>query len=246
MAEMDRSPYDLAGKRILVTGAAGGIGGATIRLCLLQGAQVVGVDIIDAANIRKSLGSCADSVEVHSLDVTVRADVESLIAGIGPIFGLVDTAAICPDGEWTDDGWDAILDRTLNVNIKGPINLTRALLPGMAERGEGRMVLCGSVAGWMGGIRSGPHYAFTKGGMHAFIRWLSQRAAPQNVLVNGLAPGAVDTGMIRGKGYDPTNYPMRRLATPEEIAAAAVFFLGPGASYASGAILDINGGVFFH
>lgn len=240
------SPFDLSGRRILVTGAAGGIGGATARLCAQMGAEITLVDIADVASVRGRVGAAADKAEVYSLDTSDRAAVELLAAKIGAVYGLVDTAAICPDGDWLDVGWDTLLERTLTVNIRGPINLTRAFFPKMVERGEGRIVMCGSVAGWMGGIRSGPHYAFTKGGTHAFVRWLSNRGAPHNVLVNGIAPGAIDTGMTRGKGYDPERYPMKRLGEPEEIAATAAFLLSPGASYASGAIFDINGGVFFH
>ena len=72
---------------------------------------------------------------------------------IGLVFGLIDTAAIVPLDDWMADDWDDALEQVIRANIKGPLNLTRAFLPGMIERGEGRIVLCGSVAGWMGGIR---------------------------------------------------------------------------------------------
>ena len=98
----------------------------------------------------------------------------------------------------------------------------------------------------MGGLRTGPHYAFSKGGIHAFVRWLSRQGAPHNVLVNGIAPGPVDTPMIEGQGYDPAAYPMKRMTRQEEIAAMAVFLCGAGGGYASGAIFDINGGTHFH
>ena len=121
---------------------------------------------------------------------------------IGLVFGLIDTAAIVPLDDWMADDWDDALEQVIRANIKGPLNLTRAFLPGMIERGEGRIVLCGSVAGWMGGIRSGPHYAFSKGGIHSFVRWLSRQGAPHNVLVNGIAPGPVEAAMTEGNGYD--------------------------------------------
>ena len=138
--------------------------------------------------------------------------------------------------------WKPSLDRVIRANIKGPINLTRAFLPGMMEAKEGRIVLCGSVAGWMGGLRTGPHYAFAKGGVHSFTRWLALKAAPGNVLVNGIAPGPVETAMTDGKGYDVSLYPLKRMAKAEEIAATAVFLCSPGSGYATGAIFDINGG----
>lgn len=247
MTTVNTSPFDLTGKRILISGAAGGIGSATARLCDEQGASLVLVDLLDEDQIRDRVGEkLASKSEIYSLDTGSRQDVTKVAQQIGLVFGLIDTAAIAPLDDWMADDWDDALEQVIRANIKGPLNLTRAFLPGMIERGEGRIVLCGSVAGWMGGIRSGPHYAFSKGGIHSFVRWLSRQGAPHNVLVNGIAPGPVETAMTEGKGYDPTGYPMKRMAKPEEIAATAVFLCGAGAGYASGAIFDINGGTHFH
>ena len=241
------SPFDLTGKRILISGAAGGIGSATARLCVEQGASLVLMDIQSEDRIRDCVGEkAASNAEIYSLDTGSRQDVTKISQQIGSVFGLIDTAAIAPFDDWMADDWDDALEQVIRANIKGPINLTRAFLPAMIQKGEGRIVLCGSVAGWMGGIRSGPHYAFSKGGIHSFVRWLSRQGAPHNVLVNGIAPGPVETAMTKDKGYDPAAYPMKRMARPEEIAATAVFLCGAGAGYASGAIFDINGGTHFH
>jgi NAD(P)-dependent dehydrogenase (short-subunit alcohol dehydrogenase family) len=237
---------ELADKLIVITGARGGIGCATARLCHEAGARLILLDIATPETVASRLGALASIAVIHQVDSTDRSEVERIAREIGPVYGVVDTAALCPAGDWLEPGWDDVLERTLAVNIKGPINVTRAFFPGMVERGEGRIVLCGSVAGWMGGILSGPDYAFTKGGIHAFVRWLSRRGAPHNVLVNGVAPGATDTGMIQGKGYNSESLPLRRFADPEEIAGAIVFLLGKGGSYMSGSILDVNGGVYFH
>jgi NAD(P)-dependent dehydrogenase (short-subunit alcohol dehydrogenase family) len=237
---------DLTGRTILITGAAGGIGSATARLCAAHGARLVLVDILPPQEIAARVGEAAREAEIHSLDTSRRAEVEAMAEKVGAVYGLIDTAAIAPFDDWMADDWDEALDRVIAVNVKGPINVTRAFFPGMTARGEGRIVLCGSVAGWMGGVRSGPHYAFSKGGVHAFLRWLARRGAPHNVLVNGLAPGPVDTAMTQGHGYDPSAYPLGRMAAPEEVAAAALFLCGAGAGYFSGAVLDINGGIHFH
>lgn len=235
----------LEGRRIVISGAAGGIGGATAKFCHSCGADLILLDIVPPEEVSARLGPAADGAVIRQVDSTDRRAVERIAKEVGTVFGLVDTAAICPPGDWLDPDWDRVLERTLSINIKGPINLTRAFFPGMIGSGEGRIVLCGSVAGWMGGIRSGPDYAFTKGGMHAFVRWLSRQGAPHNVLVNGVAPGATDTSMIQGRGYVAEGLPMGRFAEPKEIAAAILFLLSAG-SYVSGAILDVNGGVFFH
>jgi NAD(P)-dependent dehydrogenase (short-subunit alcohol dehydrogenase family) len=205
------------------------------------------IDLVAVEQIRDRVGAeVAGSAEIRSLDTGSRQALTKMADEVGPVYGLIDTAAISPIDDWMAEGWDEALEQVIRANIKGPINLTRAFLPGMIARAEGRIVLCGSVAGWMGGIRSGPHYAFSKGGIHSFVRWLSQQGAPHNVLVNGIAPGPVETGMTIGKGYDPQVYPLKRMAKPEEIAATAVFLCGAGGGYASGAIFDINGGTHFH
>jgi NAD(P)-dependent dehydrogenase (short-subunit alcohol dehydrogenase family) len=247
MASLETSPFDLTGRRILISGAAGGIGSATARLCARQGAQLVLVDVASKEQIRERVGAeIADRSEIHTLDTGARQDVTALSKQSGAVYGLIDTAAIAPYDDWMAEDWEESLDRVIRANIKGPINLTRAFLPGMVAAGEGRIVLCGSVAGWMGGLRTGPHYAFSKGGIHSFVRWLSRQGAPHNVLVNGIAPGPVETAMTEGKGYDPQLYPLKRMAKPEEIAATAVFLCGAGSGYASGAIFDINGATHFH
>jgi NAD(P)-dependent dehydrogenase (short-subunit alcohol dehydrogenase family) len=175
-----------------------------------------------------------------------RSLVDEMAAKVGAVYGLNDTAAIAPFDDWMADDWEASLDRVIAINVKEPINVTRAFFPGMIAQGEGRIVLCGSVAGWMGGVRSGPHYVVSKGGLHACVRWLSRQGAPHKVLVNGIAPGPVDTAMTQGQGYDPKQYPLGRMATPEEVAAAVLYLCSASAGYFSGAILDINGGIHFH
>lgn len=239
------APFDLSGQRVFITGAAGGIGSATARLCAAHGASLILADVAPSDATKSKLGGIGGT-DIHQLDSSDRAAVEALAARIGPIDSLVDTAAICPFDDWTTPGWDETLDRVLAVNIKGPINLTRAFLPAMQARRRGRIVLCGSIAGHMGGVRSGAHYAFSKGGLHAFVRWLARRAAEHNVLVNAVAPGPVDTGMTSGQGYQPDAFPLRRMASPDEIASCIAYLCGPGASYATGAIFDVNGGTHFH
>ncbi len=166
---------DLAGRRIVIAGAAGGIGGETAKLCAKLGARLILADIAPASAIRERVGATvADAAEIHSLDFSHRKSVDAFAAQVGPVYGLIDTTGVALFDDWMSPDWDEALERVIRANIKSPINLTRAFLPGMIDKQEGRIVLCGSVAGWMGGIRTGPHYAFSKGGLHAFTRWLSR------------------------------------------------------------------------
>ena len=236
--------FDLTGTRILSTGAAGGIGSATARLCNQLGATLVLSDFGQREKLEALAHDLKGVTAVESCDVTDRVAVEAMIKRHGPFTALADTAGICPfDDDWMNPDWNEVdFIRVMKVNVLGPINLVRAILPGMMERKHGRIALCGSIAGWMGGLRAGPHYSASKGGVHALVRWFAQRAAPHHVNVNGVAPGPIATGMTESGGYDPNIYPMKRLGEPEEIAGMLTYLCSPAASFVSGAIMDVNGG----
>ena len=237
--------FDLSHTHLLITGAAGGIGSATARLCSQLGARLVLTDIEQNQSALEQLAhSLKGQVAVECCDVTQRAQVEALVTRHDPLTALADTAGICPyDDDWLSPTWnDVEFMRVMQVNVLGPINLVRAILPGMMERKHGRIALCGSIAGWTGGLRAGPHYSASKGGVHALVRWFAQRAAPHHVTVNAVAPGPIETGMTAGHGYDANAYPMKRMGQPEEIASMLAYLCSPAAGFVSGAIMDVNGG----
>jgi NAD(P)-dependent dehydrogenase (short-subunit alcohol dehydrogenase family) len=114
----------------------------------------------------------------------------------------------------------------------------------MTLRGHGRMVLVGSVAGRMGGLAASAHYVASKGGLHALVRWLAKRGAAHGVLVNGIAPGAIETEMTREQRIDPAQIPQGRKGRPEEVAWPIAFLCSAAAGYVSGTVLDVNGGLY--
>lgn len=232
--------------RLLVTGASGGIGAATARVCASMGAQVVLCDIASERKLESVAEGIPGVVAVHSCDVSNRQAVEDMVRRFGPFSALADSAGICPyDEDWMAPDWnEEKFMRVIRVNVLGPINLVRAVLPGMVESRYGRIALCGSIAGWTGGLRAGPHYAASKGGVHALVRWFAQRVVTDGVTVNGVAPGPVQSGMTIGHGYQPENYPMKRMGEPEEIARVLAFLCSASASYITGAIIDANGGTY--
>ena len=236
--------FDLSGTTMLITGAAGGIGTATARLCKHLGAALVLSDCVDTQRLETLAHEIGGVRAVHRCDVTDRDAVQAMIRQHGPFSALADTAGICPyDEDWLDPDWNEVaFMRVMRVNVLGPINLVRAMLPGMIERKQGRIALCGSIAGWTGGLRAGAHYAASKGGVHALVRWFAQRAMPYNVTVNGVAPGTIATGMTDGQGYQTDGYPMKRMGEPEEIASMLAFLCSPGAAFIAGAVMDVNGG----
>lgn len=235
----------LAGRRVLVAGAAGGIGAATARLAARLGARVALAD--RDARVRALAaepGMAAAAASAHLADLARPEAVRALAAEVGPVDALVHAAGICPFDDWLEDGFDAALDEVLAVNLKSAVHLARAVLPGMMARGEGRIVLVGSVAARMGGLIAGPHYVAAKGGLHALVRWLARRGGPRGVTVNGVAPASIATPMMAGQPVDLARVPLGRMGEPEEVAWPILFLCSPAAGYVTGAVLDVNGGVF--
>jgi NAD(P)-dependent dehydrogenase (short-subunit alcohol dehydrogenase family) len=245
---MTENAFSLAGRRILLTGAAGGIGTATARACAAMGAQLVLADVVAMDTLTAELEADGCAVEAVQCDVSSRAGNAELAERAGAVDAAIACAGICPlDDDYWEAGaeWDDIFHQVMDVNVLGPLHLAREMIPRMAERGGGRLVLIGSIGGRMGGTSPivQPHYIASKGGIHALVWWLARRAAPKGVLVNGIAPGPIETAMTQTTPYPKDTYPMGRIGRPEEIAWPAAFLCSPGASYFSGAILDVNGGL---
>ena len=238
------SAFDLSGQRILITGAAGGIGEMTARVCAGLGAELLLVDRRPTDLTAPELQQAGARAKAFTCDVAVRAEVEALAAATGPVDGLVLAAGVCPWDDWQQPGWDEAFDQVMAVNLHGPIHFARAYLPGMIERRHGRMVLVGSVAGRMGGLVASAHYVASKGGLHALVKWLAKRGAPHGVLVNGIAPGAIDTEMTRDQRIDPAQIPLGRKGRAEEVAWPIAFLCSPAATYLTGTVLDVNGGLY--
>jgi NAD(P)-dependent dehydrogenase (short-subunit alcohol dehydrogenase family) len=240
-----RNAFDLIDRRILITGAAEGIGAATALVCAGLGAEVVLVDIKDSGLVAEAVHREGGRAKAITADASSRAEIERIVADNASIDALVLNAAICPwDDDWHAPEWDDSFERVMAVNVLGPIHAARAFLPSMIERGNGRIVLVGSLAGRMGGLIAGPHYVASKGGVHALVKWLARQAAPHNVLVNGIAPASVETPMMRDKPVDLARIPLGRKAQAEEIAWPIAFLCSDAASYVCGTVLDVNGGVY--
>jgi NAD(P)-dependent dehydrogenase (short-subunit alcohol dehydrogenase family) len=240
-----RSNFDLGGQRILVTGAARGIGAATAEICASLGASLVLVDLSDASDVAERIIAKGGAAEAVEADLSDRGKVERIAATVGRIDGLVLSAAICPFGEdWRSESWDASFERVMDVNVLGPIHVARAFLPGMIERRYGRIVMVGSLAGRMGGLIAGPHYVASKGALHALVKWLARQVAPHGVIVNGVAPASVETPMMEGQPVDTDRIPIGRRARPQEVGWPIAFLCSPAASYVCGVVLDVNGGVY--
>ena len=233
-------PFNLEGRHIAITGAGGGIGSEAARIAAALGARV------SATDLREPMleGLTGGTHSKGALDVSDQKSVEAWIESLGDFDGLIDCAAICPFSEWDQQGWNQEAEKVFQVNMLGPMNLVRAAMPKLKARGKGSIALVGSIAGRIGGVRASPHYAMSKGGIHALVHWASTRMAPA-CTINAVAPGPVDTPMTQGEPYDASGFPMQRMASAAEIAGPLVFLVSPAAAYINGAVLDINGALHF-
>jgi 3-oxoacyl-[acyl-carrier protein] reductase len=236
---------DLRGRRVLVTGAASGIGRATAMALTQLGAELLLTDRAPMTDTQADLERSGATFTKAEGDLASDAFLASLFAG-GQLHAMAHCAAILMAGNWREeDNWHERFHRVMDVNVRVPLNLTAAAIDHMAEHGGGSIVLVGSVAGRTGGTspNTPPDYAASKGAVHALVKWLSRQAIGRGVLVNGVAPGPVQTPMTTGFTAG-RQLPLGRLGRPEELAWPIAFLCTPAASYFSGAILDVNGGAF--
>jgi 3-oxoacyl-[acyl-carrier protein] reductase len=235
----------LEGKRAVVTGAARGIGAECALALAGAGAEIVAWDVLDTSATVDQVQARGGKATGGRVDVTQRAAVRRAVefAAADGIDVLVTAAGIYGNATAIEDLDEAEVDAVLDVNFKGTMWCVQAALPTLRQGGAS-VVCVGSEAGKIGGLLAGPHYVASKGAIHAFVRWLAKIGAPDGIRANGVAPGAVDTDMTRGRGYSPDYCPLQRLGEPEDIAQAVLYLASPASSYVTGIVLDVNGGHF--
>lgn len=233
----------LKGARIMVTGAAGGIGSAVCHLLGRLGASVAVCDVASPEAVTVGIREDGGAATSHQFDVTDRRAVIAARQAIGDVDAVVLGAGINPYADWHTDAWDEAFRSTMDVNILGAVNVVREMTPALAKSRAGRVVLIGSLVAANGG--SGPHvpadYVISKGGIHALVRWFARRLAP-DILVNAVAPGLTRTRMTAKGTFDMSRNPIARMAEPPEIAWPIAFLCSPRASFMCGAVIDVNGG----
>ena len=238
-------PVDLGltGKTALITGAGGGIGSATAQLLTEEGARIA------VADLNPPPGDYAASV---ALDVTseesVRRSVASVIQILGQIDVLVNCAGIYRIGQVADVD-PASWDQLMNINLRGTFLVCHAVLPGMLERGAGSIVNLSSISGRTKSTLAAPSYVASKAGVIGLTMALASQSASRGVRVNAVAPGPVDTEMIRGlpEELKPgllSTIPLGRLGTARGIAQAIAFLASDAAGHITGETLNVNGGAF--
>jgi 3-oxoacyl-[acyl-carrier protein] reductase len=235
----------MQGKRVLVTGAASGIGKATALVLAQLGAELVISDRAPMDATRDEIQAGGGVCSMEQGDLTDDAFIASFFAG-ERVHAVAHCAGILEGRPWKEDkAWHERFHRVMDVNVRVPLQLAATAIDHMAARGGGNIALVGSVAGKTGGtsISTPPDYSASKGAVHTLVKWLSRNAVGRGVLVNAVAPGPVETPMTRGFNLGPT-LPMGRIGRAEELAWPIAFLCTSAASYLSGAILDVNGGAF--
>ena len=242
----------LTGKTALITGGVSGIGKATALEFARAGATVVVADINAEGGATIEAEAKAESLPIHyvALDLADPGSVDACAAGVLARHTRVDILVNAA-------GWDRIqpfldntpdfIDRILAINLRGPIGLTQKLAPAMAANGYGKIVNVASDAGRVGSLGE-TVYAAAKGGMIAFTKSLARELARYRITVNCVCPGPTDTPLFhvqpeKVKVALERAIPFKRIARPEEIADAILFFASARSDYVTAQIMSVSGGL---
>ncbi len=251
---MDR----FAGKTIVVTGGGGGIGGAACHRFAAEGGRVAVLDRAgDAARSTAEAVNEAGGVAIAiESDITERGSVDDAVARaereLGPIDVLVNNAGwdlFVPFLDTTPDDWSKLID----INLVGALNMHHAVLPGMVERGGGRVVNISSDAARVGSSGEAV-YAACKAGLIAFSKTLAREHSRQGITFNVVCPGPTDTNLLAGfldAAANPEklreafrrSIPMGRLGEPVDLVGAILFFASDDAAFVTGQVLSVSGGL---
>jgi len=242
-------PGRFAGRRIVVTGGASGVGRAVAAAFCGQGARVLVADLSEAAAREAARAIVADGGDAEGIgtDVADPASVEAMIAAAGErVDALVCAAGLFHAGtaeQTTPEEWN----RVIAVNLTGSFLCARAAIPRMRP-GGGSIVLLSSSTGAHDALPGAVGYVASKGGVVMLAKALAVDHAAEGIRVNAIAPGPTDTPMLRGLMSEPErqafgqSLPVKRLGRAEEIAAAVLFLAEDGASFVTGAVLAVDGG----
>ena len=252
---------NLQDKTVIVTGGAGGIGGATCRRFAEAGAKVAVFDMnLEAATkVADEIKAAGGQAAAFKCDITNRAEVDAAVAGtietLGPVDVLVNNA-----------GWDVFKpflktvpeewEKLIAINLTGALNMLHSVLPGMVESNSGRVETVASDAA-RGGSSGEAVYSACKGGLVSLSKTLAREHSRHNITFNVVCPGPTDTALLADVAEgarDPAKLieafrsaiPLGRLGQPDDLAGAIVFFGSDAASFITGQVISVSGGLTMH
>jgi len=240
----------LQGRRVLVTGAARGLGAAFARALVDAGAQVVLSDVLHARGqaLAAELGAQAHYVPMDLSDaMSIQAGVDQAAAAMGGLDGLINNAAITDSGGKTMDQLEADMwDRVMDVNVRGTWQATVAATPHLAASGSGRVVNLASDTAMWGAPRLMAYIA-SKGAVIAMTRGMARELGAQGITVNAIAPGLT---LVEATEYVPADRhdyylkgrAVQRPQVPEDVTAAVLFLMTRASGFITGQLLPVNGG----
>ena len=245
---------DFKGKVALITGSSRGIGKSVATNLASKGAYVV-INYTSneqaAQNVKDEIESTGGTCEIRGFDVSSSAQVnehiDSIINDHGELNFLVNNAGITRDGllmRMKEEDWDAVI----NVNLKGVFNCTKAAAKYMIKQKSGRIVNISSVVGEMGNPGQS-NYSATKAGIIGFTKSVSREHASRNITVNSITPGFIETDITselseKVKEYYLGQIPLGRFGSPEDVSGVVSFLLSDEASYITGEVIRVNGGMY--
>ena len=239
----------LEGRKAIVTGGAQGIGLAIAKRLDAEGATVALFDINEelvkesAKQLTHGIGVRCDVSSPDSIEEAVRFAAEQM----GGLDIVVNNAGILPKS-MIDDGTERDWDLTLDINLKGAFFMSQKALPYLKESEHARIINTSSLAGRMGGFETCMAYSASKGGINAITMGMARQLAKYHINVNAVCPGTTETPITKAFSEEAmarllTRIPLGRLGKPEDMAAAVAFLASDDASFITGHMLDVNGGM---
>ena len=241
----------------VITGGASprGIGLATARAFANQGAKIAILDLDGSASADAAAGIGPDHFGVACNVVdrdACQTAADTILSKMGRIDVVANIAGITQPLKFMDitqDNYEAVTD----VSLRGTLNMSQAVVPHMRERQSGSIICMSSVSAQRGGgIFGGPHYSAAKGGVLGLSKAMARELGPDNVRVNSVTPGLIDTDITEGKLTDDLReeikkgIPLNRLGEADDVANACLFLASDLSSYITGAVIDVNGGMLIH